>query len=120
MAAVTLKKTDSFESILIEMVEMHRKKQADYETDPGARYGTNFDEVSREVPIPEYDAVMDAYTMCIRKAKRIGNLLQAGREAQNETIEDSMIDLAVYAVLLTELHRRPEDPREAVLKQLGL
>lgn len=50
--ATSLRKTDPFESILIQMVEMHRTKQADYEKDPGAAYGTNFDEVAREIPLP--------------------------------------------------------------------
>ena len=120
MASVTLKKSDPFEAILAEMVEMHRKKKADYEKDPGAVYNTNFDEVAREVPLEDYDAVIDAYTMVVRKAKRVGNLLTPGREPANETIDDSMLDLAVYAVLMLVLERRPEDPRRAALKALGL
>jgi len=120
MASITLKKSDPFERILIDMVEMHRKKAADYEKDPGAAYNTNFDEVAREIPLEDYDAVVDCFTMVIRKAKRISNLLTPGRETNNEAVEDSMIDLAVYSVLLLELYQRPEDPRQAALKVLGV
>lgn len=120
MASITLKKSDPFESILVEMVETHRRKKADYEKNPGAEYNTNFDEVAREIPMDDYDAVMDAFTMVVRKVKRIANLLEPGREPANETIDDSMLDLAVYSVLLLQLERRPEDPRAAALKTLGL
>lgn len=120
MASITLKKSDPFESILAEMVEVHRRKKADYEADPGARFNTNFDEVAREIPLDDYDAVIDCFTMIVRKQKRISNLLTPGREAQNEAIDDSMLDLAVYAVLLLELQRRGEDPRTAALRALGI
>ena len=121
--ATTLRKTDPFESILIEMVETARRKAADYEPDAANVKGhlpTNFDEVAREIPLADYTAVMDAYSMCVRKLKRIGNLLTPGREVANEDVDDSMLDLAVYAVLLVQLNRRPEDPRVAALRALGV
>lgn len=120
MSDTRLKKTDPFEAILLEMVETHRKKKADYEKDPGAAYNTNFDEVAREIPLSDYNAVIDCFTMIVRKIKRITNLLEPGREPANEAIDDSMLDLAVYAVLLLQLQRRPEDPRLEALKTLGL
>jgi len=123
MAATTLRKSDPFEAILIEMVETHRRKGQDYNPDPTNTKGhlpTNFDEVAREVPLADYDAVMDAYAMCVRKLKRIGNLLTPGKEAANETIDDSMLDLAVYATLMLELKRRPTDPRLEALRALGV
>lgn len=123
MASITLRKGDPFEAILIEMVELSRRKAADYEPEDTNTKGllpTNFDEVAREVPLDDYTPVMDAYTMTVRKLKRIGHLLTPGVEAANETLDDSMLDAAVYAVLMLMLQRRPEDPRVAALKALGV
>jgi hypothetical protein len=100
--------TDPFESILLDMVTLHRKKKADYGSDDNPL--SNFDKVAALVPIPEYDATYDCLTMVIRKLSRIENLVnKAGGwkvKAKNESLEDSLIDLAVYSVLLLELYRR--------------
>jgi len=123
MASITLRKGDPFEAILTEMVEMHRAKGHDYNPDPDNTKGllpTNFDEVAREVPLVDYTPVMDAYTMTMRKLKRVGHLLTPGFEPVNEALDDSMLDAAVYAVLMLELHRRPEDERIVALRALGV
>ena len=123
MASITLRKGDPFEAVLIEMVELQRKKKADYEVgddNPKGLLSTNFDEVAREVPLADYTPVMDAYTMTVRKLKRIGNLLKPGTEPKNEAVDDSMLDAAVYAVLMVMLHRRPEDERIVALRALGV
>lgn len=123
MASITLRKGDPFEAILIEMVEMSRAKGHDYAPDPDNTKGllpTNFDEVAREVPLVDYTPVMDAYTMTMRKLKRVGHLLTPGFEPVNEALDDSMLDAAVYAVLMLELYRRPEDARIVALRALGV
>jgi hypothetical protein len=100
--------SDPFEDILIDMVEIHRKKKADYGADNNPL--SNFDKVAALVPVPEYDSTMDCLTMVIRKLCRIENLVNKNCGfkvvAANESLEDSMIDLAVYSVLLIELYRR--------------
>jgi len=123
MASITLRKGDSFEALLIEVVETHRKKAADYNPEATNTKGllpTNFDEVAREVPLADYTPVMDAYTMTMRKLKRVGHLLTPGFEPVNEALDDSMLDAAVYAVLMLELYRRPEDEIVTALRKLGV
>lgn len=123
MASITLRKGDSFEALLIEVVETHRKKAADYNPEATNTKGllpTNFDEVAREVPLDHYTPVMDAYTMTVRKLKRVGHLLTPGIEAANEALDDSMLDAAIYALLMVELYRRPEDERIVALRALGV
>jgi len=123
MASITLRKSDPFEAILIEMVELSRAKGADYAPEADNTKGllpTNFDEVAREVPLADYTPVTDAYTMTMRKLKRIGHLLTPGLEAKNEAIDDSMLDAAVYAVLMLQLYRRPEDEIVTALRKLGV
>jgi hypothetical protein len=85
---------DSFERLLIPIVEMNRKKRKDYASDENT-FG-NFDYVA--------DATMGMVTareyadiMVIMKSGRIQNL--RGRKAANEAVEDTYLDRAVYSIL---------------------
>jgi hypothetical protein len=97
---------DPFDHQLIKMRALHRKKRSDYANEDNIY--KNFDEVSRNVPIDDYDAFMDCFTMILRKIKRISNLINEGttKQPQNESFEDSLIDLANYCVLLCGIRRR--------------
>lgn len=84
------------------MVETNRRKRADY-----AKEGNiflNFDENARVMRLGGYTALEDCLSMVCRKIGRITNLRD--REPQNESVHDSFLDLAVYAVLLLGIHNR--------------
>lgn len=104
MASVTLKKGSPIEAVLIEMVEMNRRKSADYASPDNILQ--NFDRVAEQVPLEEYDAFMDTYTMTMRKMQRLRNLMEQGIDPQNESVRDTLIDNAVYAVLMVVAYDR--------------
>lgn len=94
---VYLDPNDDFESVLIDMVKMNRKKRADYasEDDVIQNFRRNAD-----MAWGEFNIFMDCYTMVTRKILRVQNLMQKGMKPKNESLEDTLIDLAVYSVLL--------------------
>lgn len=98
---LTLDSNDEFERHIIDIVMMNRRKRADYANE--SNIYNNFDYVERAtqgmVTALEYCDIM--VTM---KNGRIMNL--RGREATNETVEDTYIDRAVYAILALGMWRR--------------
>ena len=92
---IILDTSNPFERVLFNMVEMHRRKAQDYAV-PGDTL-KNFREVVAAVNLPGYTVLEDINTMVIRKTSRINNL--RGRPAANESVYDSYLDRAVYAVL---------------------
>jgi len=86
------------------MVKMNRRKRADYASE--ANIFKNFDEVASAsqgmVTAKEY-----ADIQVIMKTARIQNL--RGRPAVNESVLDSYLDRAVYAVLAYGLALRERD-----------
>jgi hypothetical protein len=95
--SITLNPEDDFESVLIDMVKMNRRKRADYagEDDIIKNFRRNAD-----LGWGDYNIFVDAYSMVTRKISRIQNLMSKGTEPQNESLADTLIDLAVYSVLL--------------------
>lgn len=92
---VVLDTENDFERVIFEMVQLQRKKSQDY-----AKEGDilkNMREVVQALQIPGYTIVEDCNAQVIRKNARIVNL--RGRAARNESLWDSYIDRAVYAVL---------------------
>ncbi|TXH54669.1 MAG: hypothetical protein E6Q97_10355 [Desulfurellales bacterium] len=104
MADTRLRKQHPLEAILIEMVEMNRRKSADYASPDNLLQ--NFDRVAEQVPLDEYDAFMDTYTMTMRKMQRLRNLMEQDIDPQNESVRDTLIDNAVYAVLMVVAYDR--------------
>lgn len=92
---ICLDPTDPFEAAVIDMVEMNRRKRADYAS--AQDIFRNFVRVSSAMDMAEYTPLEDILAMTIRKAMRIVNL--RGRLPENEAVQDSWIDLAVYATL---------------------
>lgn len=84
-----------FEKILFDMVQTQRIKAHDYASDGDTL--KNMREVVQMLGIKEYTVVEDCNAMVHRKSARINNL--RGRSARNESVRDSYIDRAVYAVL---------------------
>lgn len=93
---------DEFEALLIEIVDLQRRKRADYAND--ANPYTNFDINAAQMNLPDYTPLEDCKSMVLRKIGRINNL--RGRDPRNETVEDSYRDLCVYAILMYGLHLR--------------
>ena len=87
-----------FENILAEIQAMHDKKQADYgsSADPFANV-----RASEDFGIPGW---IGCLTRGNDKMKRLQKAARGGALA-NESIEDSLLDLAVYSVIALVLYR---------------
>ena len=83
---------ERFRAILAEMLETHIRKGADY----GSR-GDIFANCrgSEEIDIPAWKGT---FIRLLDKVKRIQNAAR-GAEMQNESVRDSFIDLANYAII---------------------
>jgi hypothetical protein len=91
----------TFEDILNKMLEIHKAKNADYSADK-TLFG-NFKEAER-IKIPDWKG---AFVRLQDKYSRCCNLI-AGNEAQvkEETLEDTLLDLANYAVITLYLRKK--------------
>jgi hypothetical protein len=88
-----------FETVITQMVAIHNRKSADYATD-GNRY-SNFEESAAYAGC-SVDTVF--LVMIGVKLARLRELLSSGKTAQNESVQDSRMDLAVYAALWASYH----------------
>ena len=84
-----------FEKVVNDMVQLQRVKSQDYAADGDIL--KNMREVVQMLGIREYTVVEDCNAMVHRKSARINNL--RGRAARNESVRDSYVDRAVYAIL---------------------
>lgn len=85
---------DPFDQLLIPIVEMNRKKRADY-THGGNIY-SNFEEVAEATGLTPLEVVD---VMVAVKNARIKALKINAKGPQNESVEDSYLDRAVYSIL---------------------
>lgn len=92
-----LEPDDEYLKILEEMREMHRKKAADY----GGNTGTDNLRASAEFGIAPW---LGAVLRMNDKVTRIKSLTKNGR-LENESLEDSLMDIAAYAILSLVLYR---------------
>jgi hypothetical protein len=79
---------EALDSVLGEMRELMISKQKDYGSKNIMEFG-------------EYGVLVRAND----KMARLKNLLQAGKEPNNESVEDSWLDLANYAVIALMVRR---------------
>lgn len=91
-----------FHALLREIGELHDKKQADYgrEDDPFANV-----RASADWGVPAWVGALIRGTDKVKrlqKAARVGSLA-------NESVEDSMMDLAVYALIALILFRESDE-----------
>jgi hypothetical protein len=88
--------------LLVEIREMHDRKQADYgrDSDPFANIRG-----SQEWGVPAWVGAL------IRGTDKVKRLQKAARggELKNESVEDSMIDLIVYACIALLLWREENE-----------
>jgi len=92
------RKPSTFDSILDDMRDMHDRKSADYGSgeDPLANI-----RASEEFGVPPW---VGAILRGNYKMTRIKSFIAKGKLV-NESIEDSLIDLAVYAIISLQLYR---------------
>ena len=94
-----------FHALLEEVGRLHDKKQADYgrEDDPFANV-----RASSDWGVPAWVGAL------IRGTDKIKRLQKAARSGSlaNESVEDSMMDLAVYALISLILYREGLDEQE--------
>jgi hypothetical protein len=100
---VELSAADPFESILIKMVETHRRKRQDYSGDFGPL--SNFEDTGRQLQLTAGHAVE---ALIATKQARLRVLLpklwrNGSHTPANESILDTLMDRAVYAVLAAEI-----------------
>ena len=97
---VTLDGSDPFEAALIQMTLINRKKRADYSED--GKWDSNFVTSSEILGLSGFGR-KEAVAMNIsQKMARLRALRANGRmgAAQNESVLDTYLDLAVYAAIL--------------------
>ena len=85
---------DSFESITDKMFELFKKKQSDYGP-------TNIGMGNRVIETDE-DVERSMMGLVVRmndKVQRLMNLVLDNKDPQNESVEDTLIDIANYAVM---------------------
>lgn len=87
--------SDSFDSLLIPIVEMNRRKRKDYAKD--GDIFSNFRGVAERVG--HGDPLIAIEHLIATKEERIASLNHNKRGPQNEAVEDSYLDRAVYAIL---------------------
>ena len=87
-----------FMAIIDEIVAMHNKKQKDYGTDSDPFANVR---ASEDFGIPDWVGCM---VRANDKMKRLQKAAQ-GKELANESVEDSLLDLAVYSIIGLALFR---------------
>jgi hypothetical protein len=94
MDKIALDPSDEFDSALIIIKAMHDKKRADY-SDPDNRF-SNFELSSTfaNVSVPQTFEVL----LGIKQARLI-ELLKSNKEPNNESLLDTYLDRAIYAIL---------------------
>ncbi len=83
-----------FKQILDEMLELHDRKSSDYAQDTNVY--SNFERCARDAGI-SVDQVFRVFKSV--KLARLDELMDSGKEAKNESIEDTLLDDCVYSVL---------------------
>jgi hypothetical protein len=92
-----------FEEVIDEILAMHRRKGADYGTDQD--FFANVSASSSWGIAPWIGAMMRANDKVVRLQS-----FAKGSTLQNEGVEDSLLDIATYAVIALCLYRR-ENPQ---------
>lgn len=113
-AQITLNREDEIERVVFDIVAMNRRKRRDYalDTDPLS----NFMQTADAMGLEGFTPVEAAEFNVVQKEVRLRALRANGRmdDPANESVEDTLLDRAVYAVLVLALWRR----RAAVLSEL--
>ena len=96
------------------MAETHDRKNADYAHE-GNPY-SNFEEAAKYAGV----TVDDVFNVLIGvKTARLVELLKSGKEPQNESVQDTLLDRAVYAALHASYHMREEEESDEAEKLIN-
>ena len=96
---IVLDPGDPFESALIQMVQTNRAKRRDYAVD-GSPF-SNFEETAAGMNMQGFGPIESSLFNVLQKLARIRSLRANGRvnDPANESVLDTYLDLAVYAVI---------------------
>jgi hypothetical protein len=86
------------EEILKRSIKIHAKKRADYTTQPDDNPFENFERSSLIASWFPFEYVSFGVLIGTKLA-RLGSLLVSNRKPQNESIDDSFLDLITYCAL---------------------
>lgn len=97
---------DPFEAVVWDMVQMNRRKRADYAGD-GNPFQNFIDSAYQVNSVPGMSCEQLIATKQARLRNLINcNLINSGRVPQNESVEDTMLDRAVYATIALAMYRQ--------------
>lgn len=96
---ITLDPTDPFDAALIPIVEINRRKRADYAKDDDPF--SNFETTAFMLGMDEFGSVESALFNMLQKIARLQSLRLNGRmtDTSNESVMDTYLDLAVYGII---------------------
>lgn len=89
--------SDPIDAVLLKMHETNRRKRADYAVD-GNPFG-NFEGMVSRLGMPGFGPLEAIEVMIAVKEERLVALRANGRPPANESVADTLLDRAVYAVL---------------------
>lgn len=103
----TLDSQDPFEKAILDIVKMNRKKRADYALDGNPFSNFEFTSSVMGMGGAEESAIFNV----AQKLARLSSLRGNRRLPQNEAVEDTYLDLAVYGVIAYAIYlaRRSAD-----------
>lgn len=92
--------TDPFDTVLDEIRELNRRKRGDYASD--ADPWSNFREAGEHAGLPAGKIVEALIGV---KNARLRNLVDSERSPNNESVEDTLVDRAVYSIIAVAMYR---------------
>jgi hypothetical protein len=98
-AGVVPVQPDPFDAVLKEIGDINRRKRADYAAE--SDIFSNFKDVGRQLGTHAGVAVESHIAT---KQSRLRQLLGSGREPRNESVRDTLLDRAVYAVIALAMY----------------
>ena len=102
--AIELNPDDPFEAVLIDMVKMNRRKRKDYAGD-GNPWQNFYDSAYQLGQTAGHSVETLIGTKQARLRVLLPNFWNDGPEPNNESIEDSLIDRAVYSTISVSIWR---------------
>lgn len=91
-----------FHAMLEKMADMHNKKNSDYAEQDNPY--SNFEYVAHMTGLSVQQVIL------VQVCNKIARAVQLeGKEAKNEAIEDTLLDLAVYSTILASYYLGDED-----------
>ena len=106
-----------FEQLLERSKAIHFKKREDYTTNPTANPHENFERANEIISWfpPEYKSFASHIGT---KLARLGSLLSTNKTPNNESLDDTFLDLVTYCGLMFDFHyRKHPDPNKITIPE---